>query len=190
MIFEGDARDFKPEQKYKVIYADPPWHWETRSDKGRIKTPDVHYPCMTLEDMKQIPVKDWADKDCALFMWVIDAYLEKSFELIDAWGFKFKTVGFYWAKTTTSGKWFFGQGYWTRGNPEQCLLATKGSPKRQSKAVRKLLVADKGPHSAKPAETRQRIMDLVPGPYLEMFARTQVEGWDSVGIDVNKNIFI
>jgi N6-adenosine-specific RNA methylase IME4 len=190
VIFAGNAKDFKPEQKYGVIYADPPWHWETRSDKGRIKTPDVHYPCMTLEDMKQLPVSEWAADDCALFMWVIDAYLEMSFELVEAWGFKYKTVGFYWAKTTTTGKWFFGQGYWTRGNPEQCLLATRGSPKRQSKGVPKLLVSNKGPHSAKPDEVRKRITKLVPGPYLELFARTDAEGWDSVGYDVKQNIFI
>lgn len=189
MIFEGDVRDFKPDKKYRVIYSDPPWHWETRSDKGRIKTPDVHYPCMRLEDLKSIPVSEWADDDCALLMWVIDAYLEKSLELIEAWGFKYKTVGFYWTKTTAKGKWFFGQGYWTRGNPEQCLLATRGSPKRLSKGVPKLVVSEKRVHSAKPAVVRDRIQKLLPGPYLEMFARCDAPGWDSIGLDVKKEIF-
>lgn len=183
MIFTGDVRDFRPDKRYGAIYADPPWHWETRSDKGRIKTPDVHYPCMTVEDMKTLPVGDWAADDCALFMWTIDAYLERAFELIDAWGFRYKTVGFYWAKTTATGKWFFGQGYWTRGNPEQCLLATRGSPRRQSRAVRKLVVERKREHSRKPDSVRVGIQQLVPGPYLEVFSRSAAEGWDSVGFD-------
>ena len=62
-------------------------------------------------------------------------------------------------------------GYWTRANPELCLLATRGAPKRLSKSVRQLVVAPVAEHSRKPSEVLHRIQQLVPGPYLEMFAR-------------------
>lgn len=183
-----DARLFEPDKLYGVVYTDPPWHWETWSDVGRIKTPDVHYPCMTDAELKEVPVADWCLPDCAMFMWTVDAMLLRSLSVMEAWGFQFKTVGFYWVKTTRLGKYPLGQGSWTRGNPEMCLLGTRGSPKRMSRGVRKLMIAERGRHSEKPAETRERIEKLVDGPYLEMFARTRRHGWDAVGNDLDGEV--
>src|SRR5258708_38742322 len=91
---------------------------------------------------------------------------------MSAWGFEFKTVGFYWVKQNSkSGGFFTGLGYWTRANPEQCLLATRGKPRRRGKDVRKLVVEPRREHSRKPDDVRERIERLVAGPYLEMFAR-------------------
>lgn len=180
-VYRCDVRDFVPERKYGVILADPPWLWSTWSDKGRLKTPDAHYPCMTMDDMKALPVGDWAAPDCLLFMWAMDAMLPQALELMDAWGFQFTTVGFYWVKRTVNDKEFLGQGYWTRGNPEQCLLGKIGRPKRKSAAVRRLMTAKRGAHSEKPPETRTRIEELVDGPYLEIFSRHNTPGWDAVG---------
>ena len=74
---------------------------------------------------------------------VIDAL-----KVIDAWGFTYKTVGFTWAKTNKNTMGFFtGLGYWTRGNPEMCLLATKGRPKRIHKDVAQLIISERKKHS-------------------------------------------
>ena len=55
-------------------------------------------------------------------------------KVIKAWGFKYKTVGFTWAKQNKNDLGMFtGLGYWTRTNPEMCLLATKGKPKKNFK---------------------------------------------------------
>jgi N6-adenosine-specific RNA methylase IME4 len=112
-----------------------------------------------------------------------------AFRLIEAWGFTFKTVGFYWAKLNkkvagaqfAERDFFTGLGYWTRANAEQCLLATRGRPKRKAKNVKRLIVSPRREHSRKPDETYERIERLVDGPYLELFGRASRPGWDSWG---------
>ena len=82
---------------------------------------------MGLDAIKALPVADMAAKDAVLFMWAIDSMLPEALGVIEAWGFTFKTVGFTWAKENIKSAGFFtGMGYWTRCNPEQCLLATRG----------------------------------------------------------------
>ena len=104
----------------------------------------------------------------------------RAFELIEAWGFEYKTVAFYWVKLNSAAKhdadYFTGLGYWTRANPEQCLLATRGKPPRKAKDVRRLVVEKRREHSRKPDCVRERIERLVAGPYLELFARETKKG--------------
>ena len=174
-----------PTKKYGVIYADPPWLFRTRSEKGKEKSPEQHYDCMSLDDICKMGVKDIALDDSVLLMWVCDPMLDQAFKVIDAWGFKFKTVGFTWAKTNKNTLGFFtGLGYWTRGNPEMCLLATKGRPKRIHKDVAQLVVAPRGRHSEKPL-LHGEIERLCEGPYIELFARKKTrDHWDFWGNEV------
>ena len=79
------------------------------------------------------------------------------------------------------GDFFTGLGYWTRANPEICLLATRGNPRRCAKDVRKLVVEPRRERSRKPDCVRERIERLVKGPYLELFARETKPGWDCWG---------
>ena len=177
--------DNLPNKKYGVIYADPPWLFRTRSDKGKEKSPEQHYSCMSLNDICNMNVKDISMPDSVLLMWVCDPMLDQAFKVIDAWGFKYKTVGFTWAKTNKNTMGFFtGLGYWTRGNPEMCLLATKGRPKRIHKDVAQLVISERKKHSEKPL-LHKEIERLVDGPYLEMFARQKpYENWDYWGNEV------
>jgi N6-adenosine-specific RNA methylase IME4 len=176
---------------YKVIYADPPWTFSTYSRKGKGRSAEAYYDCMTLADIKALPVTEWAADDCVLFLWTTDPLLEKAFEVISAWGFTYKTVGFYWAKlrqpepSYNDGSFFTGLGFWTRANPELCLLATRGKPHRLSANVRKLIVSPRREHSRKPDEVYGRIEALCEGPYLEMFARFSQPGWDRWGLDAD-----
>ncbi|MCB1992301.1 MAG: hypothetical protein KDG49_12655, partial [Geminicoccaceae bacterium] len=124
-----------------------------------------------------------------LLMWATDPLLHRAFEVIEAWGFTYKTVGFYWVKLNkTAGtlvfdrkSFFTGMGFWTRANPELCLLATRGKPKRRSAAVPKLIVSPRREHSRKPDEAYAAIERLADGPYLELFARQTRPGWDAWG---------
>lgn len=172
-------------QHYGVILADPPWTFATYSKKGKGRSAEAHYDCMSLMDIKAQPVGDWAAPDCALFLWATDPSLPQALEVMVAWGFVYKTVAFTWTKTTKDGTGFpIGCGYWTRANPEQCLLATRGRPQRLSRAVPQLVLAPRREHSRKPNEVYERIEALVAGPYLELFAREQRAGWDSWGEEV------
>lgn len=174
---------------YRVIYADPPWTFATYSRKGKGRSAEAHYECMSLAEIAALPVRDWAAPDAVLLMWATDPLLDRALEVIQAWGFTYKTVAFYWAKLhrgrSPSGlgedDFFTGLGFWTRANPEPCLLATRGRPKRRSAAVRKLLLAPRREHSRKPEEAYERIEQLLEGPYLELFARSTRSGWDGWG---------
>ena len=176
---------------YRVVYADPPWTFSTYSRKGKGRSAEAYYDCMTLADIKAVPVTEWAADDCVLLLWTTDPLLEKAFEVIDAWGFTYKTVGFYWAKLRkpeplyNESSFFTGLGFWTRANPEPCLLATRGKPHRRSANVSKLIVSPRREHSRKPDEVYTRIEALCEGPYLEIFARSERPGWFSWGLEAN-----
>ena len=174
-----------PNKKYGVIYADPPWSFKTYSDKGKDRSPEKHYPVLNLGDIISLPVSRIAKDNAVLLMWVIDPLLDQAFKVIDAWGFKYKTVGFTWTKTNKTKPGFFtGLGYWTRGNPEMCLLATKGKPKRLSKSVPQLVIDQRREHSKKPNIMYKHIENLLEGPYIELFARQKTKGWDAWGNEV------
>ena len=176
---------FPTENKFKIIYADPPWSFKNYNNKTSNSNADHHYPCMNMEDIKKLPVKDLADKDCVLFMWCTDPLLNKQLEVIDAWGFNFKTVGFYWIKENknqTKTRFWKGTGYWTRANPEICILATIGKPKRINFNVDKLVFATRDIHSRKPQIFRDLIVKLCGDiPRIELFARSTDKGWKAWG---------
>ena len=172
---------------YGVVYADPPWTFASYSRKGKGRSAEAYYDCMTIADIQALPVAEWAARDCVLLMWITDPMLQTGIEVIRSWGFTYKTVGFYWAKLNKSAdpaiyndaSFFTGLGFWTRANPELCLLATRGHPHRRRADVRKLIVSPRREHSRKPDEAYRRIEALCPGPYLELFARSSQPGWDS-----------
>lgn len=202
-----------PPGGFGVILADPPWRVSMWGPKGmgrspdgpvtrnvsRQNSPERHYATMPIDEIKALPVASLAARDCVLLVWAVDPLLPQAVEVGEAWGFKYKTVGFYWAKlrreTSTRAelhddphhKMFpMGTGYWTRANPEPCLLFTRGSPKRLSAGERKLIVAPRREHSRKPDEQYDRIERLVAGPYLELFARQSRPGWTTWGNQADK----
>jgi N6-adenosine-specific RNA methylase IME4 len=173
--------------RFSVIYADPPWTFEVYSGNGKERSAERHYDTMTLDAIAALPIEALAADDCALFLWSVWPELPGALRIMESWGFTYKTCGFLWAKQNRSGEGFFtGMGYWTRANTEPCLLATRGSPTRLAMDVPQLLVAPVGEHSAKPSEARRRIQRLVPGPYLELFAREKIDGWITWGNELER----
>jgi N6-adenosine-specific RNA methylase IME4 len=195
-----------PDKKYNIIYADPPWTFKTYSEKGKEKkSPELHYNCMNLEDIYNLPVQSISADDCVLFLWVTSPMLKQGFETIERWGFTYKTVGFNWfKKNKKADSWFWGLGYWTRANTEFCLLAAKGNPKRVDKGVHQVIDFDDSlnkcdfdmfdteeiatkvrEHSRKPDEVRDRIVQLCGDlPRIELFARNKTDGWDVWGNEI------
>lgn len=135
-------------KKYNIIYADPPWSYRTYSKKGQGRSAESHYPTMRLEDIMALPVSELAAKDCTLFMWVTFPCLQEAFQVLEAWGFTYKTVAFVWVKQNRiSDSLFWGMGYWTRANAELCILATKGHPKRAHTGVHQVIMSHIEQHS-------------------------------------------
>jgi N6-adenosine-specific RNA methylase IME4 len=174
-----------PNKKYKIIYCDPAWTFTFWSEKASRKVSN-HYDLMKSKDIYNLPVKDIADDDCILFIWVTYPNLLEGLETIKRWGFKYKTCGFSWIKKNKkSDSLFWGMGYYTRSNNEICLIATRGKPKRISSSVHQVVLDKIREHSRKPDVVRDRIVELMGDlPRIELFARQRVEGWDCWGNEV------
>jgi Transcriptional activator, adenine-specific DNA methyltransferase len=174
-------------KKYQVIYADPPWSYSNFQGKGKSHGDvSAHYKTMSLEDMKGMAIP--ADNDCIIFMWATFPNLPEALELLSAWGFQYKTVGFVWVKTRGSGL-YSGLGFYTNSNAEICLIGRKGKFNRQAKNVKQIIVSPLGRHSEKSLEIRDRIVQLCGDvPRIELFAREKADGWDAWGNEVESDI--
>ena len=188
-------------KKYQIIYADPPWSYsDTQASGGTAYFgASVRYNTMDNKDICALPIADLTDKDCCLFMWAVSPLLPEAMDVINAWGFKYKTLAFCWSKIGSSGAWISNMGRWTMGNVELCLLATKGKPHRINNTVKQLVVAQRTDHSRKPNEVRNRIVELMGDlPRVELFARddgvkdmfnyNKLDGWDCWGNEVESDI--
>ena len=178
---------YNTDKKYDIIYADPPWSFKTYSDKGKERSAEKHYPTMSKLDIQNLPIQNLANKNYVLFLWVTAPCLIEGIELLKAWGFTYKTVGFTWVKKCKkSDKIFTGMGYYTRSNAEYCLIAIKGKPlPRKSHSVSSVLLTNIEEHSKKPSETRDRIVQLFGNlSRIELFARQYANGWDCWGNEV------
>jgi N6-adenosine-specific RNA methylase IME4/ParB-like chromosome segregation protein Spo0J len=160
---------------YGVLYADPPWKYETFSENGMDRSADNHYPTMSMFDMLAIEIP--AADDCVMFMWATVPMLPEALDLLSTWGFDYKSH-ICWIKDRQ------GTGYWTRNKHELLLIATKGKVPAPAMGTQPPSVIELplGRHSEKPAFFADMISTLYPTtPKLEMFARVGRVGWDVIG---------
>lgn len=179
--------------KYRTIVVDPPWRYENERDtqtrclRGRKGvTPLGHYACMDNTEIAGLPIPDLAEKDCALYLWVTTPRLfghvnrrrhrVSPIDMVEAWGFRYITL-LTWVKTGPPG-----MGFAFRGHTEHVIYATKGKvsipPEQREPNV---IIAPRRGHSQKPDAFLDLVERVSPGPYLELFARTQRLGWDTWG---------
>jgi N6-adenosine-specific RNA methylase IME4 len=179
-------------KKYNVIYADPPW-CQSAGNGFNYQTNDkkMPYQTMSIADICNLNVKDIAAKDAHLYIWVTNQYLPKAFEVIKAWGFKYSTT-IIWEKALMGG----GLGGSFVINHELLLFCRRGklkSLKRIKGTVHKVkrpYVNGKPAHSKKPEYFAEMIEKVSPGNKLEMFARSERNGWDVFGNQVANSIII
>lgn len=165
----------EPTGKYRVIYADPPWSYGNSMPDYATDQRD-HYPVMAMSDICALPVREWAEEDAVLFLWVTSPILEESFQVIRAWGFKYK-ASFVWDKV------LHNMGHYNSVRHEFLLVCTRGSCQPD---VRKLFDSvqsiERTEHSKKPEEFYDIIETIYPnGERLEMFARQPRKGWKAYG---------
>jgi N6-adenosine-specific RNA methylase IME4 len=164
-----------PTGKFRVIYADPPWSYGNTQPDYHTEQPD-HYPVMPLSDICALPVRDWAEDDAVLFLWVTSPMLEESFQVIRAWGFKYK-ASFVWDKV------HHNMGHYNSVRHEFLLVCVRGSCQPD---VRKLFDSvqsiERTEHSKKPEEFFGIIETIYTrGDRLEMFSRRPRKGWKAYG---------
>jgi len=170
------------EGRYKVFYADPPWEYGNKGldDYGHAER---HYPTMTITELCALgdEIKMVAEQNAVLFLWVTSPLLEDGFKVLNAWGFKYKT-SFVWDKI----KHNFG--HYNSVRHEFLLVCTKGSctPEVQKLFDSVQSVERSDNHSEKPENFRAIIDTLYPsGNRIELFSRTQVDGWETWGNERN-----
>lgn len=200
-----------PFGSYNVIYADCPWLYKMYSDKGHEKGAHAHYRGMTFEELADMrdDIVFSAGPNCVLFMWTTWAadprtgvdHMQQALNLMRAWGFN-RFSGGSWNKTTKHGKQAIGTGYTFRSASEPFIIGSIGSPRVKNHGTRNALFTGEVPenlndlgitisamareHSRKPDEMADLLTNLFDGPYLELFARTEREGWDCWGDEVHK----
>jgi len=174
-------------KKYQIILADPPWSYR---NMGNIQaTANAQYSTMKNEDICNLPVNELADNNCILFLWATFPKLQEALDVIKAWGFEYKTVGFNWIKKNKNGGNFFGVGWYTKSNSEICLIGVKGKAPKVSNSVSQIIETVKGKHSEKPFIVRDKIVEFCGDiPRIELFARQKTEGWDVWGNEVKSDI--
>lgn len=183
--------------KYQIVYADPPWKYDDEQNNDPARG-GITYPTMTDEQICNLEIPDISSEDCALFLWATMPKLESGLSVVKAWGFRYVTTVFVWVKQNPTSDFrnpqFFypadkeafnlysGLGHWTNSNVEVVLMGRRGSLTRQQKDVKQIILAPRSRHSAKPPETRDRIVRLMGDlPRVELFARETVPGWDAIG---------
>lgn len=172
--------------RYRTIVADPPWdmpsggpyagqaRWRTSTRRPS----ELPYDPMSVADLSDLPVADWADDDAHLYLWTVNAYVELSYDLARSWGFKPSTL-LTWCKTPLG----LGLGGAYVQTTEFALFCRRGS----LKALKRVDTSwwhwtrPHNNHSAKPDAFLDVVEQVSPGPYLEMFARRQRLGWDTWG---------
>lgn len=165
--------------RFGVIYADPPWNYANSPDRGN---PENHYPVMALEDICDLDVH--ADDNCVLYLWATAPLLVEAIQVVEAWGFTYKTCAV-WDKEK------IGVGYWFRGQHELLLVGVRGrvSPPPQSLRVSSVYREARTAHSRKPDIVRTHIGAWFPNvPKLEMFARRPAPGWHVWGNQVDSTL--
>lgn len=164
------------EEKFDVILADPPWRYEHPISKSRAI--ENHYPTMSLDEIKEFRIP--AEDNAVLFLWCPVPILAKGIEVIDAWGFVYRTA-MVWVKDR------IGMGYYVRSRAELLLIAVKGKPQVPLPKNRpdSIINAPRKKHSAKPVILYRIIEEMYPNArYIELFARNKREDWAALGNEV------
>jgi N6-adenosine-specific RNA methylase IME4 len=195
--------------RYKLIYLDPAWNYWGDSDKDQAA--GKHYNTMTYEELVKLPVRSLIDDPGVIFMWATGPKMDEAVDLIRAWDFYYRGIGYLWIKTTKDGRVISGQGVrpsFVKPTTELVLVGSTepkeaeetaemviiGSTQAKGRTLplktekqSQLIFAPRPPkHSEKPSEARERIEELFGNvPRIELFARRKHQGWDSWGLEAN-----
>jgi N6-adenosine-specific RNA methylase IME4 len=157
---DNSTLQIQPPAKFKTILADPPWDIQQKGHRGAQR----HYPLMSLERIKAMPVRDLAEENAHLWIWTTNAALRDAYDVAEAWGFTVRSP-------LTWVKFYLGLGQYLRNATEHLLLATRGKAPVNFRSQPTWINAPMQDHSHKPEEQFAVIERISDGPYLELFAR-------------------
>lgn len=163
--------------RYRTIVADPPWDVKRGPDWGSGgKSRDLPYPTMSVDEIAALPVTSLAAESAHLYVWTINAYVEQTYGIVRAWGFR-PVVLLTWAKEPHG----LGLGGTFIQTTEHILFARRGICPAASRVDTTWWLWKRGEHSAKPEAFMDIVEQVSPAPRLEMFSRRARLGWDTWG---------
>ena len=167
--------------KFATVYADPPWPYSNTAARGAAEN---HYKTISLEAIRNEPVSQLVADQAHLHLWTSNAFLREAFDVIRAWGFKYKSC-LIWTKPQ------LGMGNYWRVSHEYLLLGVRGNLPFRNRTVRSWQTARRTVHSRKPFLFRGLIEQVSPGPYLELYGREEVpdSDWTVYGNQVERRLF-
>jgi N6-adenosine-specific RNA methylase IME4 len=176
-------------RKYGAILADPPWRFANRTGKMAPEHKRLsRYETLTFEEINALPIAQAAADQSHLYLWVPNALLKQGLEAMEAWGFEYKT-NIVWHKVRKDGgPDGRGVGFYFRNTTELVLFGVRGHLRTlpPGRSQTNIIKSQKREHSRKPDELYNIIEACSPGPYLELFARGQREGWHQWGDQVEE----
>lgn len=181
--------DIFGKNKYGTILADPPWKFANSTGKMAPEHKRLfRYTTMSNDEIKELPVESLALPQSHLYLWVPNALVELGLEVLKAWGFEYKTMLVWYKIRKDGGPDRRGVGFYFRNVTEIILFGTRGNLRTLQPGRRQenIILSQKREHSRKPDEVYPVIEACSPAPRIELFARTQREGWDSWGNEVEK----
>lgn len=180
---------FVTSMKYNIIYADSPWAYRNTRTGGSLTSGSAQqYSTLSIQQLCDLPILPICEKNSVLFLWATVPLLPEALQVMNAWGFKYKTM-ITWRKIMS-----LGMGYWFRGQCEHLLFGVKGKVKAFRMQVPNFVQLKALKHSQKPEEFRQLIdqatMNMIPQMKLEVFARQKecvstVNNWTYIGYDID-----
>lgn len=186
-------------KKYQIIYADPPWSYQNKKTGGTLDSgsESKYKSVMTIDEICAMPIRDISEKNAVLFLWATVPLMPEAFRVMEAWGFKYKTM-LTWRKVMS-----LGMGFWFRGQCEHLLFGVRGKVTAFRLQKPNFYQCKVGKHSQKPHHFRQLINEASLKSFdnpskLELFARDrndlfpdyEYEGWDLYGNEVRNSIEI
>lgn len=168
-------------QQFPAIYADPPWDYSNRASRGAAVN---HYPTMSVAEICAEPIRELAAERSHLHLWTTNAFLRPAFDVIEAWGFEYKSC-LVWVKRQ------LGMGNYWRVSHEYLLLGVRGGLKFRDNRQASWIGADRTSHSRKPAVIRALVEKVSPGPYLELYGREAFPDsqWTVYGNQIERKLF-
>lgn len=171
-------RDAMEGEVFSTIVVDPPWDFGDEGDVEQFGRGRPTYAAMPIADIAELPIVDVAAENAHLYLWITNRSLPKGFALLDAWGFRYVTM-LTWCKPS------IGMGNYFRGSTEHVLFGVRGSLPLLRRDVGTWFAAPRSNrHSAKPDAFYELIETCSPGPWLDVFARTERSGWMTWGAEV------
>lgn len=185
MSASDDLLETVGKRKFTTILADPPWQFQNRTGKMAPEHKRLsRYSTMTLQEIKELPVETIVTDMAHLYLWVPNALLADGMQVMERWGFTYKTNMIWYKIRKDGGPDRRGVGFYFRNVTEMILFGVRGKNARTlqpGRSQENIISSQKREHSRKPDEQYAIIEACSPGPYLELFARGPRNGWSAWG---------